>query len=98
VRGEFNGGFSEMATVSKERVTLSLSPGAVSFLDRFKRVKRVSRSRAMELLIEERRRQDRRKLFAAEARACFVQENPAHRKEADAMEVATLEDWRRRET
>lgn len=87
-----------MATVSKERVTLSLSPRGISFLDRYKRLKRVSRSRAMELLIEERRRQERRKLFAAEARAFFTQEHPAHRREADAMEKASLEDWSRRET
>ncbi len=85
-----------MASVSKERLTVSLSTGAVSFLDRFKKLRRVSRSRALELLIGERERAQRRSAFAAEARAYFAQQNPAHRDEADALEKAALEDWRRR--
>lgn len=86
-----------MASVSKERVTVTLSTEAVSFLDRFKKLRRISRSRALELLIGERERSERRRAFAAEAQAFFAQQHPAHRDEADALEKAAIEDWRRRE-
>ena len=85
-----------MSSVAKERLTISLTPSAISFLDRFKKQRRLSRSCALELLIEERRRQEERRTFAREAQVFFSEENPGHREESDALEHAALEDWKGR--
>ena len=46
-----------MATASRERVTVSLSADALAGLDNLKRQRRVSRSRALEILLAELRKQ-----------------------------------------
>ena len=86
-----------MATNSRERVTVSLSSDALACLDNLKKQRRVSRSRALEILLAEWRKQERRRAFAAEARAFFGKKSPEAREEAEAFERMALEDWSRDE-
>ncbi len=86
-----------MATTSRERVTVSLSSKALTCLDSFKKQRRVSRSRALEILLAEWRKQEKRRAFAVAARAFFGQESPEEREETEAFETAALEDWSRDE-
>ena len=86
-----------MATSYRERVTVSLSSEALACLDSLKKQRRVSRSRALELLLAEWRKHQRRRAFAEEARVFFKHESQEEREEADAFEDAALKNWSRDE-
>jgi hypothetical protein len=86
-----------MATASRERVTVSLSSDALACLDNLKRQRRVSRSRALEILLAEWRKQEKCRAFAAEARVFFGKKSAEEREETGAFERVALEDWSRDE-